>query len=136
MTPTMQAVTTDPFPASYSDHVRKIGVVNTKNKVLTRSPARMLDGPAALRSYLINNVIIEGFTFDEVMRDDEALEAFVRKSTIGVWHASCTLPHGRRRRSDGGDRSGGARARRSRGCASSMPRSSRWCRAPTPTSRC
>ena len=28
------------------------------------------------------------------MRDDEALEDFVRKSAIGVWHASCTCRMG------------------------------------------
>ena len=90
----MQAVTADPFPASYSDRVRKIGVVNTKNKLLTAVAGALLDGPAALRSYLIDNFIIEGFTFEEVMSDDEALEAFVRKAAIGVWHASCTCRMG------------------------------------------
>ena len=39
--------------------------------------------------------MIEGFTFDQVMTDDEALEAFVRKAAIGVWHASCTCRMGR-----------------------------------------
>jgi 5-(hydroxymethyl)furfural/furfural oxidase len=39
--------------------------------------------------------VVEGFTFDQVMNDDEALEAFVRKATIGVWHASCTCRMGR-----------------------------------------
>jgi 5-(hydroxymethyl)furfural/furfural oxidase len=28
------------------------------------------------------------------MRDDEALEAFVRKAAIGVWHASCSARMG------------------------------------------
>jgi 5-(hydroxymethyl)furfural/furfural oxidase len=55
----------------------------------------MLDGPAPLRSYLVNNLITEGFSFDQVMADDEALEAFVRKAAIGVWHASCTCRMGR-----------------------------------------
>jgi 5-(hydroxymethyl)furfural/furfural oxidase len=47
-----------------------------------------------LRNYLVDNVIVEGFTFDQVMRDDDALEAFVRKATIGVWHASCSCRMG------------------------------------------
>ena len=34
-TPVMQAVSSDPFPASYSERVRKVGVVNTKNKLIT-----------------------------------------------------------------------------------------------------
>jgi 5-(hydroxymethyl)furfural/furfural oxidase len=54
----------------------------------------LLDGPAVLRNYLFDNVIVEGYKFNQVMQDDEALEAFVRKATIGVWHASCTCRMG------------------------------------------
>lgn len=95
MSEPLKAVTDNPFPASYSDRVRQIGVVNTKNKVLTALVAKLLDGPAALRRYMIENFVIEGFTFEQVMTDDEALEAFVKKAAIGVWHASCTCRMGR-----------------------------------------
>jgi 5-(hydroxymethyl)furfural/furfural oxidase len=91
----LSAVTDKPFPASYSDRVRKIGVVNAKNKILTAIAAALMDGPAALRRYMIDAFVVEGFTFDEVMSDDEALEAFVRKAAIGVWHASCSCRMGR-----------------------------------------
>jgi 5-(hydroxymethyl)furfural/furfural oxidase len=91
----MKAVTDKPFPASYSDRVRKIGVVSTKNKIITSIAGALMDGPAALRHYMIDNFVVEGFTFDQVMTDDEALEAFVRKAAIGVWHASCTCRMGR-----------------------------------------
>jgi 5-(hydroxymethyl)furfural/furfural oxidase len=70
-------------------------VVNTKNKIYTRIAATLMDGPAALRSYMIDNFVVEGFTLDQVMNDDDALEAFVRKATIGVWHASCSCRMGR-----------------------------------------
>ncbi|CAN5722996.1 GMC family oxidoreductase N-terminal domain-containing protein [soil metagenome] len=95
MSPPLQAVTDNPFPASYSDRVREIGVVNAKNKFLTAVVAKLLDGPAALRRYMIENFVIEGFTFDQVMTDDNALEEFVKKAAIGVWHASCTCRMGR-----------------------------------------
>ncbi len=95
MSAPLRAVTDKPFPASYSDRVRKIGVVNTKNKMLTAIAAALMDGPAALRRYMIDTFVVEGFTFDEVMSDDEALEAFVRKAAIGVWHASCSCRMGR-----------------------------------------
>ena len=95
MSAPLRAVTDKPFPASYSDRVRKIGVVNAKNKILTAIAAALMDGPAALRSYMIDTFIVEGFTFDQVMRDDDALEAFVRKAAIGVWHASCSCRMGR-----------------------------------------
>ncbi len=90
----LREVTTDPFPASYSDRVRRIGVVNTKNRVATRVIAKLLDGPAALRSWLIDRYVVEGFRFDEVMREDDKLEAFIRQAAIGVWHASCSCRMG------------------------------------------
>jgi 5-(hydroxymethyl)furfural/furfural oxidase len=95
MSDAVKAVTDKPFPAAYTDKVRKIGVVNTRNRILTKIAATLMDGPAALRHYLIDNFVVEGFTFDDVINDDEALEAFVRKATIGVWHASCSCRMGR-----------------------------------------
>ncbi|MDF0580758.1 GMC family oxidoreductase [Bradyrhizobium yuanmingense] len=95
MSEVVRKVTDKPFPAAYTDRVRKIGVVNTRNKILTTIAAALMDGPAVLRHYMIDNFVVEGFTFDQVMNDDEALEAFVRKATIGVWHASCSCRMGR-----------------------------------------
>jgi 5-(hydroxymethyl)furfural/furfural oxidase len=93
--PALQGVTSDPFPASYSERVKKVGEVTPRNRLITATLARLLDGPAALRRALIDKVIVEGFRFDELMRDDDALEAFTRRAAIGVWHASCTCRMGR-----------------------------------------
>jgi 5-(hydroxymethyl)furfural/furfural oxidase len=90
----MQAVTTNPFPASYSEKVRRIGVVNSKNKFLTKVVSKFLDGPGFLRSYMIDNYIVEGYRFTDLMQDDDQLEAFIRGAAIGVWHASCTCRMG------------------------------------------
>jgi 5-(hydroxymethyl)furfural/furfural oxidase len=86
--------TSDPFPASYTERVRKIGVVNARNKRITDVVARLLDGPAWLRRYVIEKVIVEGYRFEQLMHDDEALEDFIRKAAIGVWHATCTCRMG------------------------------------------
>jgi 5-(hydroxymethyl)furfural/furfural oxidase len=43
---------------------------------------------------MIEKVIVEGYRFDQLMRDDEALEDFIRKASIGVWHATCTCRMG------------------------------------------
>ncbi len=94
LTPTMQAVTDNPFPASYSDKVRQVGLINTKNKLITDVLAKLLDGPAGLRSYLMRKLIMEGFTLEGLLTDDEQLEAFCRKAAVGVWHASCTCRMG------------------------------------------
>ena len=95
MSAPVRAATDKPFPASYTDRVRKIGVVSARNKILTSIAATLMDGPAALRHYVIDKFVVEGFTYDDVMNDDEALEAFVRKAAIGVWHASCSCRMGR-----------------------------------------
>jgi 5-(hydroxymethyl)furfural/furfural oxidase len=94
LTGIMQAVTSDPFPASYSDKVRQVGLHSTKNKLITDALGRLLDGPAALRRYLIQNLVMEGVTIQDMLTNDEALEAFVRKASVGVWHASCTCRMG------------------------------------------
>ena len=94
LTPIMQSVTTNPFPASYSDKVRQVGLLSKKNKLLTDVFAKMLDGPQAIRDYLIKNYVMEGVTIHDMMTDDEKLEAFVRKASVGVWHASCTCRMG------------------------------------------
>ncbi|HVH79604.1 MAG TPA: GMC oxidoreductase, partial [Stellaceae bacterium] len=90
----LQQATSDPFPATYSDKVRQIGVVNDKNRRITNIVAKLLDGPAWLRSWIIDRYIVEGFQFGQLMADDDALEAFVRKAAIGVWHATCTCRMG------------------------------------------
>jgi 5-(hydroxymethyl)furfural/furfural oxidase len=95
MAPSLAAVTDNPFPAAYSDRVRKIGVVNARNRFLTNVISRFLDGPAYLRRAFIERFVVEGFQFDKVMTDDAELEAFIRKQTIGIWHASCSCRMGR-----------------------------------------
>ncbi len=94
LTPAMQGVTSDPFPASYSDRVRQVGLLSRKNKMITDGLAKLLDGPEALRRYLMRNLIMEGVTLQDVLTDDDKLEAFVRKAAVGVWHASCSCRMG------------------------------------------
>ena len=50
--------------------------------------AKLLDGAAWLRRMVIQKVIVEGYRFDQLMHDNEALEDFIRTAEIGVWHAS------------------------------------------------
>ena len=61
---------------------------------MTKMLAWLLDGPAPLRRFLINKLILEGPPLDVVMADDDELEAFVRRASVGVWHASCTCRMG------------------------------------------
>ena len=94
--PAMQSATSDPFPASYSDKVRQVGEMNSKNRFLTSMMAKLLDGPGFLRRLLIQKVIMEGYTLDGVRNDEGEAEEFIRKAAVGVWHASCTCRMGAR----------------------------------------
>ncbi len=92
--PELRGVIADPFAASYSDKVRQVAAITLRNRVLTAILARLLDGPAALRHHLIAKLIVEGPPLASLLRDDEALEAFIRRATVGVWHASCSCRMG------------------------------------------
>ena len=92
--PELQAAVTDPFPASYSDKVRKAGWATAKNKLLTTLFARALDTAPPIRRALLRRVIMDGTTLADVLADDSVLETFVRRSAIGVWHASCSCRMG------------------------------------------
>jgi 5-(hydroxymethyl)furfural/furfural oxidase len=92
--PEMQGVVSDTFPASYSDKVRQVAALTLGNRVLTGLLARLLDGPASLKRLLLKSLIVEGDPIEVLMRDDDALEAFVRRAAVGVWHASCSCRMG------------------------------------------
>jgi 5-(hydroxymethyl)furfural/furfural oxidase len=93
--PALRKVTNDPFPTSYSERVRDLGVVSTKNYVLTSVLAAAIDGPAWMRRSLLRHVVTEGDPLDRLLADEDLLEAFVRTTVHGVWHASCSCRMGR-----------------------------------------
>lgn len=92
--PALKAVASDVFPASFTDKIRKIGDVNLKNKVLTTIGAWLLDGPAAVRRFMIQNFIMESSGIQQALRDDDMLEAYIRRAAVGVWHCSCSCRMG------------------------------------------
>jgi len=134
MSAALAAATSDPFPASYTERVRKIGVVNPKNRRLTNIVAKLLDGPDWLRRWMIDRFIVEDYKFDPAdVRRRGARKFHSGRDDRGV-HATCTCRMG----ADGDpmavtDTQAGCAA--SPGCAWSTPRCSRRCPAPTPISR-
>jgi len=92
--PALSAVATDPFGAVYGERFRQVGTVNRKNRLLTDTFGRLLDGPAPLRRFLMKKLIVEAPDIDVLLQDDEELENFVKSAAIGVWHASCTCRMG------------------------------------------
>ena len=91
----VRAVTSDPFPTSYSERMRKAGAVNRWNGLRMAFVSRLLDANPALRSFLMRNFIMEGYTLEELMTQDDKLETFIRSHAVGAWHAACTCRMGR-----------------------------------------
>lgn len=94
MSKAMRRATSNPFPASYSEKVRQIGMLSRRNKLLTDTLAALLDGPAPLRNFLMRRVVAGGPGLHELLADPQALESFVRGASVGVWHPSCTCRMG------------------------------------------
>lgn len=92
--PELAALTSDPFPACYTDRARKTGAVSTRNRLLTAVFARMIDGPAALRTALFKRFVSPDHDLATVMRDEGALETYIREAVAGIYHASCTCRMG------------------------------------------
>lgn len=92
--PEMAEVIADPFPASYSDKVRQFGRITPLNRFLTGIAARFLDGPDWMRREFLRKFVMEGPGLDDLLADNDALEAFIRKTTCGTWHASASCRMG------------------------------------------
>jgi len=92
--PPLKAVSCDMFLASFTDRARRLGTYNTKNKIITRIGAAMLDGPDLLRRLLIRGVVMDSAGLIKALEDDQALEAYIRRTAIGVWHCSCSCRMG------------------------------------------
>ena len=92
--PLVKEVASTPFPSSYSERVRRIGTVNTKNRILTTILATILDGPEPVRRAAIDYIITQGVRLETLLRDDKQLEDYVRTSVTGCWHPSGTCRMG------------------------------------------
>ncbi len=93
--PALAAMVRDPFPSCYSERVRRIGAVTTKNRILTAVLGALMDAPGPLRRAAIHRFITEGLTLERVLGDDAAMEDYVRDGVSGCWHPSGTCRMGR-----------------------------------------
>jgi 5-(hydroxymethyl)furfural/furfural oxidase len=90
----MREVTAEPFPASYSEKVRQVAMLSRRNKLITDILAALLDGPEVLRKVLMRKVVAGGPTLEDLLADEQALRAFIRRACVGVWHPGSTCRMG------------------------------------------
>ena len=92
--PALKAVTSDAFPPASPTRSAKSATYNTKNRILTSIGAVLMDGPAFLRQAIIQGFIMESAGLTKALHDDEALEDYIRRAAVGVWHCSCSCRMG------------------------------------------
>ena len=92
--PTLRRIARDPFPSAYSERVKKIGAVNTRNRILTTILAAILDVPGPVRRAAIKNLITMGDTLQDLLGDEKRMEDYVRGNVTGCWHPSGTCRMG------------------------------------------
>lgn len=92
--PEMQAMTSDTFPAVWGDKVRQVGAINRRNRIYTGLAARLLDGPPALRRYLMTRYVADKYTLADLLDSPDSLRQFISAAVVGVWHASSTCRMG------------------------------------------
>src|SRR5262249_29825830 len=65
-----------------------------KNAVVTSALGALLDGPSAIRERLIDSVITDGASYDNLLEHDSELDAYLRSTVTGIWHATGTCRMG------------------------------------------
>lgn len=86
----VRAVAGAPFPTAYTERYKRLAAVTERNRAITTALGALLDGPAPLRERIIREVITDGARYEEIARDDAALDAYLKATVTGIWHATGT----------------------------------------------
>jgi 5-(hydroxymethyl)furfural/furfural oxidase len=82
------------FPSTYSPRVAAIAVPGAFNALRRGLLSALLDTAGPLRGALVRRVVTQGVTIAELLEDDHAMTAFVKRSVGGTWHPSGTCRMG------------------------------------------
>ena len=94
--PSVQATVEQVFPISLSDWARRLSVRKSINAVQTWLGATAMDSSAFVRRWMIDKLVADSPTLDDLNNDDGACRDWIRGAVLGHWHASCTCRMGAR----------------------------------------
>jgi 5-(hydroxymethyl)furfural/furfural oxidase len=92
--PSMRAAASAPFVATHGTLAALVGQISLRNWLMTAAPALAMDMVPALRRIFIERMLSSDGPLDDALKDEDKLDALVRKHTIGGWHASGTCKMG------------------------------------------
>ena len=84
--PRVKALTTYRFGGSFSERVSALNTYNRINWLKSAVGEILLDGPASLREFLMENMVCPGSELDYLVADDRRLETWMRKNVTGFFH--------------------------------------------------
>lgn len=90
----IQATVDQVFPVSYSDRARKVAVYSPFNAFQTRLGALAMDSHPRIRRLIVDTLIADGPSLEELEADDTAIESWIRDTVLGHWHACSTCRMG------------------------------------------
>ncbi len=82
------------FPISFSDWARRLAVHSRFNAAQTFAGAMVMESSAALRRFMLDKLIADAPSLDDLANDDGACREWIAGAVLGHWHASCTCRMG------------------------------------------
>jgi 5-(hydroxymethyl)furfural/furfural oxidase len=82
----VRQVANECFLTGFSERVRNLNRISAANRLRAAAAAVMMDGPDALRAWLLGNVINPGPAMDEVLADEASLHDWLRQRATGFYH--------------------------------------------------
>ena len=86
----------NPSPSTYAGVARALGPRSLRNVLATAPAAFLLDMLPPLRRLAMERIVSGGASLDDLLADDESLEAHVRARVFGQWHPCGTCRMGPR----------------------------------------
>lgn len=84
--PRREGVVGQAFPASFGERVRSLGVVSRANHLKTLAAGVAMDASPLLRRLMVERVICPGVRIEDLLRDRDALRAWIAANACGSWH--------------------------------------------------
>lgn len=88
--PDIQAATEEIFPISFSDRARALAIYSRWNDIQTKAGAALMETSSLARKAMINYMIADAPSMDDLNNDDEACAEWIKSAVLGHWHVSCT----------------------------------------------
>jgi 5-(hydroxymethyl)furfural/furfural oxidase len=93
--PELRAAVNEVFPTSFSERVRRLNRLSRGSWLRACVGALSLEGPAALRRYMLFNVISPGERLETLLADVARLEDWIRQRATPFYHpvGTCRIGH-------------------------------------------